>query len=143
VEFLAPTPYYTVVVPATALGGLTVGAFDAETNSLYSKTSWGPTRLPVMSPDFVAPGVDVGGVYPTGYGTMSGTSVASAITTGAGALMLQWGIVEGNDPSLSTYQIKAFIIRGCTRESNIVYPNTQWGYGRLNLIQSFNVMREA
>jgi len=143
VEFLAPTPYYTIVVPATALGGLTVGAYDAETNSLYSRTSWGPTRLPVISPDFVAPGVDVIGVYPTGYGTMSGTSVAAAIAAGAGALMLQWGIVEGNDPSLSTYQIKAFIIRGCSRDSNIVYPNTQWGYGKLNLIQTFNVMREA
>lgn len=143
VEFLAPTPYYTIVVPATALGGLAVGAYDSETNSLFSQTSWGPTRLPVISPDFVAPGVDVGGVYPTGYGTMSGTSVAAAITAGAGALMLQWGIVEGNDPSLSTYQIKAFIIRGCSRDANVIYPNTQWGYGRLNLIQSFNAMREA
>ncbi|PKM62867.1 MAG: peptidase [Firmicutes bacterium HGW-Firmicutes-21] len=141
VEFLAPTPYYTVVVPGTALGVITVGAYNSLTNTLYSRSSWGPTRLPMMSPDFVAPGADVIGVYPTGIGAMSGTGVAAAIATGAGALMLQWGVVEGNDPAMSTYQIRAFIIRGATRASGLIYPNTQWGYGRLNLIQSFNLMR--
>lgn len=143
VEFLTPTPNYTIVVPATAIGAITCGAYDNNTNSLYTKTSWGPTRLPIMSPDFVAPGVKVGGVYPTGYGTMDGTSVATAIATGASALFLQWGIVEENDRAMSTHQIRAYIIRGCTRDPKLTYPNTQWGYGKLNLIQSFNLMREV
>lgn len=141
VEFLTPTPYYTVVVPSTALGVIKCGAYDSATNSLYINTSWGPTRLPIMSPDFVAPGVNVGGVYPSGYGTMSGTSVSAAITTGACALMLQWGIVEGNDLSMSTYQARAYIIRGCERDPKLIYPNTQWGYGQMNLYQSFDLMR--
>jgi subtilisin family serine protease len=96
-----------------------------------------------LKPDFTAPGVDVGGVYPTGYGKMSGTSVAAAITAGAGALLLQWGIVNQNDISMSTYHIRAYLIRGCSRSETIVYPNQQWGYGSLNLLQTFSRMREV
>ena len=143
VEFMTPTPYYTIVVPATAIGTITVGAYNHSNNSLYVGTSWGPTRLPMMSPDLVAPGVNVAGLYPSGYGTMNGTSAAAAITTGACALLLQWGIVEGNDVAISTYQIRAYLIRGCSRSDTVAYPNTQWGYGRLNLLQSFNLMREV
>ncbi|HAN20987.1 MAG: hypothetical protein A2Y15_03235 [Clostridiales bacterium GWF2_36_10] len=142
VEFLTPTPYTTIVVPATSIGTITCGAYNSSTNSLYTNTSWGPTRLPKISPDFVAPGVNVGGVYPTGNGTMTGTSVSTAIATGACALLLQWGIVEGNNRSMSTFQARAFIIRGCERESGLIYPNSQWGYGKLNLINTFNLMRE-
>lgn len=142
VEFLAPTPYYTVVVPATALGVIAIGAYNQNTNTLYNKTSWGPTRLPMLSPDFVAPGAEVGGVFPSGNGNMSGTSVAAAIATGACALLLQWGIIQNNNPSMNTYQARAYIIRGCTRDPSLTYPNYQWGYGRLNLFQTFNLMRE-
>ncbi len=142
VEFLTPTPYYTVVVPATSMGPLTIGAYNNVNNSLYVRSSWGPTRLPAMAPDLVAPGVNVIGLYPTGYGPMDGTSVSAAITAGAAALLLQWGIVEGNDVAMSTYQIRAYLIRGASRSDTITYPNAQWGYGRLNLISSFNLMRE-
>lgn len=142
VEFLTPTPYYTIVVPATSMGPITVGAYNSANNSLFIRSSWGPTRLPSMAPDLVAPGVNVIGLYPTGYGPMDGTSVSAAITAGAAALLLQWGIVEGNDVAMSTYQIRAYLIRGCSRSDTITYPNAQWGYGRLNLISSFNLMRE-
>jgi len=89
----------------------------------------------------VAPGVDVSGIYPIGNGTMTGTSVAAAITTGACALMLQWGIVEQNDVSLNTNRIKSFLIRGCKREPNIQYPSYQWGYGKLDLLNTFMQFR--
>lgn len=143
VGFFAPTPYTTVVVPATAAAIITCGAYNAGTNSLYINSSWGPTRLSALTPDLVAPGVNVGGVYPDGYGTMSGTSAAAAITAGACALMQQWGIVNKNDISMSTYDIRAYLIRGCSRIQTISYPNVQWGYGSLNLIETFNLMREV
>ena len=143
VEFVTPVPNTTVVVPSTAFGTITCGAYNGSTGSLYLRSSWGPTRAPYQAPDLVAPGVNVGGVYPSGYGTMDGTSVSCAITAGACALLLQWGIVEGNDVAMSTYQVKAYLIRGCTRSENIKYPNPQWGYGRLNLMQTFNLMRQV
>ena len=142
VEFLAPDPYYTVVVPATGLSTLTVGAYNSDSNSLYVDSSWGPTMLPLNSPDLVAPGVRVGGIFPTGTGTMTGTSVAAAVATGAAALMLQWGVVEGNNVSISTYRIKGYFIRGCNRDKFVTYPNYQRGYGKLDLYNSFNLMRE-
>lgn len=142
VELLSATPYYTVTCPSTMFGSISCGAYNSTTGSLFSDSSWGPTRLERMAPDLVAPGVNVGGIFPSGPGTMSGTSVASAITAGACALMMQWGIVERNDVALSTYQIRAYLIRGCNRSPTMIYPNTQWGYGSLNLIQTFNLMRE-
>ena len=143
IEFLSATPYGTITVPGTMIGAICCGAYDHLNGSLFFQSSWGPTRSFAMSPDLVAPGVKVSGYYPTGPGAMSGTSVASAITAGACALLMQWGIVQGNDPSLSTYQIKAYLIRGCTRNETISYPNTQWGYGELNLMQTFFRLRET
>ena len=143
VGFLAPSPYTTTVVPATAIGIICCGAYNGITDSLYLNTSWGPTRTPILTPDLVAPGVNVGGFYPAGYGVMSGTSVSNAITAGACALLLQWGIVRKNEISMSTYHIKAYLIRGCNRSETLVYPNFQWGYGSLNLLESFSLMREV
>lgn len=139
--FLTPTPNYTIVIPASSTGSITCGAYDSRNNSLYYNSSWGPTRLPMMSPDLVAPGVDVGGIFPSGYGNMSGTSVAAAITAGACALMLQWGIVDENETALTTERIKAYLIRGCERDGSMEYPNIQWGYGRLNLYNALNIIR--
>lgn len=142
VEFLAPNPNYTITVPGTSTGPITIGAYNSFTNSLYSESSWGPTRLPALAPDLVAPGVEVEGIFPGGaVGRMSGTSVAAAITAGACALMLQWGIIEKNNIALSTYQIKAFLVRGANRDQTLTYPNNQWGFGSINLIQTFNMMR--
>lgn len=141
VEFLNASPYYTITIPGTMLGSLCCGAYDSSNNILYSASSWGPTIQPIMSPDLVAPGVNVGGFYPGGYGTMSGTSVAAAIVAGAGALMLQWGIIDRNDLAISTHQIRAYLIRGCSRKETVFYPNSQWGYGILDLLQTFQIMR--
>lgn len=143
VEFLTPVPNTTVTVPATAFGIISCGAYNARTESLYIRSSWGPTRALVQTPDLVAPGVNVGGYYPIGYGSMDGTSVSTAITAGACALLLQWGIVNRNDPAMSTYQARAYLIRGCSRSESTTYPNPQWGYGKLNLMQTFNLMRQV
>ncbi|MDR1705787.1 MAG: S8 family peptidase [Clostridiales bacterium] len=139
--FLSPSPHCTITTPAVALGTVTCGAYDSRNNSLYPPSSWGPSRLPSAVPDLTAPGVEVGGIYPASYGRMSGTSPAAAITAGACALLLQWGIVNNNDPSLNSYSARAYLIGGCEREANIVYPNDQWGYGRLNLMNTFMALR--
>lgn len=141
IRFLTPTPSFTIVSPATTMGIITCGAFDDRNNSLLPTSSWGPTRLPAIFPDLAAPGANVSGFYPNGFGTMSGTSVAAAITTGASALMLQWGIVERNDISLDSFRLRSNLVAGCLRDPNQNYPNNQWGYGRLNLINSFRSLR--
>jgi subtilisin family serine protease len=141
--FLASDPYTTITVPGTMLGCICCGAYDYTTNSLYAESSWGPTRSRELAPTLVAPGVNVVGRYPTEYGTMSGTSVSAAITAGACALLMEWGFVRGNDPSMSTYQIRAFMIRGCDRNESVSYPNNQRGFGTLDLLNTFRLMREV
>ena len=142
VEFLAATPDSTVTCPGTAVGLICCGAYDSAGKSLYAKSSRGPAWDGRVLPDLVAPGAAVGGIYPYGPGLMNGTSVAAAVLTGVCALLLQWGIREGNDPAMGTYQIRAYLIRGCLRRNDMVYPNNQWGYGAVQLMQSFHLMRE-
>ncbi len=142
VEFASPNPNYTVVIPSTSRGVISVGAYNDKENSLYINTSWGPTLDSKFAPDFVAPGVNVTGIYPIGPGTMTGTSVSAAITTGAASLMFQWAIAENNLPTLTGNRLRTLLIRGCTREETRTYPNPQWGYGKLNLPQTFNTFRE-
>ena len=55
--------------------------------------------------------------------------------------MLQWGIVDGNYPTLNNLRIRSFLVQGCARDANVSYPNDQWGYGRLDLMQTFNILR--
>ncbi|MDR1564984.1 MAG: S8 family peptidase [Oscillospiraceae bacterium] len=142
IAFLSPSPNYTVTVPSAALGIAAIGAYSAKTNSLNPDSSWGPSRLPAITPDLTAPGTDVLGIFPNGAtGVMSGTSVAAAITAGACAQMLQWGIVENNEPAMNGYLIRALLIRGCDKDEGITYPNEQWGYGKLNLYNTFVQIR--
>lgn len=142
VEFLSATPDYTITSPATAVGVLCCGAYNSGDQSLYIKSSRGPTWDGRIQPDLTAPGVGIRGIFPYGPGVTSGTSVAAAVLAGACALLLQWGIREGNDPAMSTYQIRAYLIRGCLRRPDMEYPNNLWGYGVMQLMQTFHLMRE-
>lgn len=143
VEFLRPVPEFTIVSPATGLKSLTCGAYNSENKTLFVSSSWGPTRLVRMLPDFVAPGVNVRGVFPTGPGNMTGTSVAAAVTAGAAALMFEWGIVQGNMPAMDGDLIRTLFISGSTREEGMSYPNVKWGFGRLDLFGTFSILKET
>jgi len=141
VDFNISTPQYTIVVPATAIGTITCGAYNSASNSLYIASSWGPTRLPMMSPDFVAPGVNVQGIYPHGVGTMSGTSVSASITAALSAILLQWGVVEGNEPNMNGARVRTLLVTGSERDRNMEYPNVYWGYGIVNVFNALDSLR--
>lgn len=143
VYFMRPVPDYTIVYPADAMKTMACGAYDANTNSLYVSSSWGPTRLPRNAPDFVAPGVNVQGMYPTGLGTFTGTSAAAAITSGAVALLFQWGILEENYIAMDGEIARVLLISGCKRDPDQKYPNNRWGYGQLNLYDTFLAIRDT
>ena len=142
VEFTSPTPNYTTVIPSTAQGALSTGAYNYRDNSLYINSSWGPSVNAKITPDFTAPGVNISGIYPQGPGTMTGTSVSASIAAGMSALMFEWAIVKGNAPVMTGNRLRTLLIRGSIRENNRQYPNPQWGYGKLNLSQTFNLFRE-
>ena len=48
-----------------------------------------------------------------------------------------WGFTYGHDPDLSNTAINSMLIRGADRNPAFTYPNKIWGFGTLNLSQSF------
>ena len=133
-RFLGSTPDTTLTIPSSAAKVITVGAYNSATNAYADFSGRGFTRLTEqVKPDLCAPGVGLmapgnGG----GYRSVTGTSFAAPVVTGSAALMMQWGIVDGNDPFLYGEKIKAYLRRGARPLPGFdVYPNPQVGYGAL------------
>lgn len=140
--FLKPDPYTTILSPGNSLVPITVTAYNHENNSLFQNTSKGYTRIENIKPDIAAPGVNI--VSPTlnqGFAEVSGSSSAAAHATGIAAILLEWGIVNGNLPIINTQDIKTLMIRGAKRDPNIDYPNREWGYGILDIYNIFESLR--
>ena len=141
--FLRPDPDTVITDPGNARGPVTVSAYDHQTGGIYLHASRGYTRLGQIKPDLAAPGVNVLGASPSGSGfiRMTGTSAAAAHTAGAAADLLSWGITEGNYPYMNTQVLKSLLIRGANRNPELPYPNREFGYGTLDLLQSFLNLR--
>ena len=86
----------------------------------------------------MAPGVGILAAAPGGgENSLSGTSMATPFVTGAAALLMEWGIVRGNDPFLYGEKMKAYLRRGARELPGFgKYPNREVGYGRLCLERS-------
>ena len=80
--------------------------------------------------------------FPRAAGLVAAKFTA-AITAGIAALLFEWGIVNGNKPAMYSDLIRSYLISGCQRESNLTYPNIQWGFGKVNLYGTFEVIKES
>lgn len=139
-SFLLPTPESTLTIPSTSPRAISVGAYDAALGDAAPFSGRGFTRSnQYLKPDLVAPGVNITSCAPGGgYESRTGTSMATPFVTGSAALLMQWGILEGNDIFLYGEKLKAFLINGSTPLSGITeYPNPQVGWGSLCLRDSF------
>ncbi|MBS1421109.1 MAG: S8 family peptidase [Lachnospira sp.] len=140
--FLNSNPSTTLTEPGAAERVISVGAYNHITDASYVASGRGYTATGLVKPDFVAPGVDVYGVRAGGgYTTRTGTSVAAAHAAGAAALLLTWGVTDGNLPYMGTNEVKSVLIRGAKRENNTMYPNNIYGYGKMDVIEAFHKLR--
>lgn len=133
-RFLRPTPDTTLTIPSTAAKVITVGAYNSFYNSYADFSGRGFTRLTSqVKPDIAAPGVNITApAVNGGYQSVTGTSFATPVASGAAALLMQWGIVNGNDPFLYGEKVKAYLRRGARKLPGISeYPNPMVGYGTL------------
>ena len=145
--FYRATPQVTLTIPSTAAKVITVGAYDPvyDTYADFSGRGYadstrtiGVTAAGLTKPDLVAPGVNI--QAPDVYGSflpVTGTSFATPIVSGAAALLMEWGIVQGNDPFLYGEKIKAYLRKGARPlRGEREYPNDRVGYGRLCVADS-------
>lgn len=141
--FLRPDPDTTITDPGNARYPITVTAYDHTRNSIYIHASRGYSRSGQIKPDLAAPGVNILGASSSGrrLTRMSGTSVSAAHLAGAAAILLSWGILDGNYPYLNTPVLKSIFIRGAQRNPALTYPNREFGYGTLDLYEAFLRLR--
>ena len=141
-RFLRPTPNVTLTIPATASKVITVGAYQSALEAyadfsgrgyLFQDRLGGRIEGSFIKPDLVAPGVNI--LAPTregGYDLVTGTSFATPFVTGVAAMLMQWGIVNGNDPYLYGEKVKAYLRKGAVPiRGERDYPNERVGYGAL------------
>ena len=135
--FLEPEPDITLTEPAMAASVISVSTYNYQNNSFYLESGRGFSRVGSIKPDFAAPGVNI----PTLYGVRTDSSLAAAVTAGGVAQFLQWAVVERNSPLASSREVKNYFIKGAVRMPDEEYPNRAWGYGRLNVLGAFDVLR--
>ena len=146
--FYRATPQVTLTIPSTAAKVITVGAYDQvyDTYADFSGRGYadstrtiGVAAAGLTKPDLVAPGVNI--QAPNVYGSftpVTGTSFAAPIVSGAAALLMEWGIVQGNDPFLYGEKVKACLRKGARPlRGETEYPNDRVGYGKLCVADSF------
>lgn len=156
--FFLPTPEMTITIPSTARRAVTVGAYDVTRRSyadfsgrgyVYryddgrTDAAGGRQIIADVKPDLVAPGVDITVPMPNGgYEQVSGTSFATPFVAGAAALLMEWGIVRGNDRFLYGERLKAGLIRGAQPLSGVsVPPDSRTGWGTLCVERALAGMR--
>ena len=134
--FLFPSVQGTLTIPSTAFRTIGVGAYNSATMTYADFSGRGAGAR--IKPDLVAPGVNVRAPIPGGsFGEFSGTSFATPFVTGSAALLMQWGIVDGNDPFLYGEKVKAYFQRGARQILGFEeYPNQVVGYGALCVEES-------
>lgn len=140
--FSRPNPYTTVLSLGNSFVPITATAYNDADGSIFLEASRGFSRIQMVTPDIAAPGVNI--IAPSnnqGFVSVTGTSPAAAHTTGVAAMMLEWGVVNGNFPTMSTIEIRKFLVRGARRNPAFTYPNPMWGYGILDIYNAFNVLR--
>ncbi len=148
--FYRSTPEVTLTIPSTAAKVISVGAYDStyESYADFSGRGYadanrtiGIVAAGLAKPDLAAPGVGIlaPDIY-GGYNPFTGTSFATPIVAGSAALLMEWGIVRGNDPFLYGEKVKAYLRAGARAlRGEDAYPNSRVGWGGLCVASSLPV----
>lgn len=137
-RFLNPSPYTTLTIPGTAKTIINTSYYNQNNGAIVSESGRGYTMKDYIQPIITAGGINAITTKPGGGTiTMSGASVAGAILAGCCALIIQWAVVDGNDPQMYATKLQAYIIRGARKREGDTYPNRQCGYGILDMQEIF------
>ncbi|MEG2018414.1 MAG: S8 family peptidase, partial [Clostridium sp.] len=140
-RFLDPDPNTTLLTPCTAINIITTSCYNQINDTVIQSSGRGLPRNGKIEPSLTNGGVNlltVGLDNSLILGT--GGAMAGAILAGAVALIYQWGIVQGNFTQLFPPRVKNFLIASTIRDDIRIYPNDQWGYGKLSIDKLYEVL---
>lgn len=130
--FTNPKEILTITIPATSSNSITVGAYNAMTDTFAPFSGSGYVMETgaaiIVKPDLVAPGV---GIKLDENTSVTGTSFAVPFVTGGAALLMEWGIVRNNDAYLYAEKLKAYLIKGARKLPGEPVPSDRTGWGAL------------
>lgn len=141
VYFIKSDPDTTFTMPSDSQVAMTVGGYNQISDAIYIDSGRGFEPDGWIKPDFLAPAVEIQGQGIRGqYIYQTGTSGAVAIAAGACAQLLEWAVVRENAIGINSVDIKNLLIRGARRRDDIIYPSKQYGYGIMDVYQSFRLI---
>ncbi|MBY7006123.1 peptidase S8 and S53 subtilisin kexin sedolisin [Clostridium botulinum] len=141
IKFLEPDPFSTLTIPSTARKVVTVAYHGLVNESLIATSGKGFNTNGLINPDISTVGINILTTKALGETTLvSGSSAATAVIAGGCALLLQWGIIDGNDTTMYSTKIRSYLIYGAYRKPELTYPNRESGYGSFDLLGTFNVI---
>ena len=142
VYFLDSNPDYTILNPGNSASPVTVSYYDGANGAVALASGRGYSRNDRIEPSITAPGINIKGALPSGrFAVRSGASISCAVTAGAVALLLEWILKQMGTPGIDAFQIQSILILGAVRAPGKEFPNREWGYGQLNLFNTFNEIR--
>ena len=143
VYFLESNPDTTFTEPSGGRNTMTVAFYNSRENGVDINSGRGYTRDEKIKPDYAAPGETVTGAVPGGgFKNRTGSSAATAIAAGGCALIMEWISEQPGARGVSSSQVRNIIVMGTQKLPGIEYPNTQWGYGTMNLYRSLDILRQ-
>lgn len=137
--FTIPSSDMTFTIPSTASSVISVSGYDSSLDIFASFSGQGFSNTMHTKPDLCAPAVNILSTAPGGgYTIQTGTSMASPFVAGAAALLMQYGIVQGNDPFLYGEKLKAYLWKSARAlPAFSEYPNEKVGWGALCVKNTF------
>ena len=137
--FTSPSSDMTFTIPSTASSVISVSGYNSSLDVFAPFSGQGFSNTMHTKPDLCAPAVNILSTAPGGgYTIRTGTSMASAFVAGAAALLMQYGIVEGNDSFLYGEKLKAYLWKSARAlPAFSKYPNEKVGWGALYLKNVF------
>lgn len=141
-RFLEPVSNTTLLTPSSSVNILVTSYYDQIKNIAPPESGKGFPTNGRIEPSLSTEGIDMLTVGLNNSLTVaSGAAISGAILASAVALIYQWGIVQGNYLEFYPPRLKNLLIASTIKDDDKIYPNIEWGYGKLSLNKLYSILK--
>lgn len=138
--FVQASPWNTMTIPSMARRCISVAASGLNDGTYAVFSGRGNEKNCSPMPTIAAPGINVTAASRDGYASVSGTSFSTPLVSGCCVLLMEWGIVRGNDLYLYGDRVKAYLCEMArVSEQYESWPNALLGNGQVCLQKSLEL----